>query len=94
MYKKIVNYFYLALTLLFISPSLLASNFYENKTITVIVGVPAGSGGDVSARTFMAELQNHIPSNPKIIVRNMAGAGGSKALNYTFEKSKANGLSF
>ena len=94
MYKKIVNYFYLALTLLFISPSLLASNFYENKTITVIVGVPAGSGGDVSARTFMAELQNHIPGNPKIIVRNMAGAGGSKALNYTFEKSKANGLSF
>ena len=56
-----------------------AEDFYAGKTITVIVGVSAGSGGDVSARTFMAGLTEKIPGNPKIIVRNMEGAGGAVA---------------
>ena len=38
-----------------------AEDFYAGKTITVIVGVSAGSGGDVSARTFMAGLTEKIP---------------------------------
>ena len=71
-----------------------AEDFYAGKTITVIVGVSAGSGGDVSARTFMAGLTEKIPGNPKIIVRNMEGAGGAVALNYTYEKADPDGLTF
>jgi len=71
-----------------------AENFYAGKTITVIVGVSAGSGGDVSARTFMAGLAEHIPGNPNIIVRNKEGAGGAVALNYTYEKADPDGLMF
>jgi len=74
--------------------SALAADFYEGKTITVIVGVSAGSGGDVSARTFMTGLAKHIPGQPKIIVRNMEGAGGAVALNFTYEKADPDGLIF
>ena len=77
------------------SPSIsLAEDFYAGKTITVIVGASAGSGGDVSARTFMDGLAGHIPGNPDIIVRNMEGAGGAVALNYTYEKADPDGLTF
>ena len=71
-----------------------AEDFYAGKTITVIVGASAGSGGDVSARTFMDGLAAHIPGNPDIIVRNMEGAGGTVALNYTYEKATPDGLTF
>ncbi|MDG2406204.1 MAG: hypothetical protein P8M25_15045, partial [Paracoccaceae bacterium] len=71
-----------------------AADFYEGKTITVIVGVSAGSGGDVSARTFMTGLAKHIPGQPKIIVRNMEGAGGAVALNFAYEKADPDGLIF
>ena len=71
-----------------------ADDFYEGKTITVIVGASAGSGGDVSARTFMAGLAEQIPGGPNIIVRNMEGAGGAVALNFTYEKADPDGLTF
>jgi hypothetical protein len=71
-----------------------ASDFYDGKTITVIVGNSAGSGGDVSARFTMAEVQKRIPGKPHIIVRNIAGAGGSIALNHSYEKAQPDGLNF
>lgn len=76
------------------APAAIAADFYEGKTITVIVGASAGSGGDVSARTFMSGLAKHIPGNPNIIVRNMEGAGGAVALNFAFEKADPDGLNF
>ena len=65
----------------------ISQEFYDGKTIDVIVGASAGSGGDVSARTLMAGLAERIPGNPNIIVRNMEGAGGAVALNFVFEKA-------
>ena len=66
--------------------------FYAGKTITMMVGVPGGSGGDVSARTFAKEWEKRIPGNPYIIVKNLEGAGGSTVLNYLYEKAKPDGL--
>lgn len=71
-----------------------AADLYDGKTITVVVRVSAGSGGDVSARTFMEGLRTHIPGNPNIVVRNMEGAGGGVALNFTYEKADPDGLTF
>jgi len=71
-----------------------ANDYYDGKTITIVVGASAGSGGDVSARTFMNGLANNIPGNPNIIVRNMEGAGGAVALNFTYEKADPDGLTF
>ena len=66
--------------------------FYAGKTITMMVGVPGGSGGDVSARTMAKEWEKRIPGNPYIIVKNLEGAGGSTVLNYIYEKAKPDGL--
>ena len=66
--------------------------FYAGKTITMMVGVPGGSGGDVSARTAAKEWEKRIPGNPYIIVKNLEGAGGSTVLNFLFEKAKPDGL--
>ena len=71
-----------------------AQDFYDGQTITIIVGASAGSGGDVSARTFMTGLADKIPGNPNIIVRNMEGAGGAVALNFTYERADPDGLTF
>ena len=70
-----------------------AADFYADKVITLIVGVPGGSGGDVAARTMAKEWQKKIPGNPDIIVKNLEGAGGFNALNYLFEKADPDGLS-
>ena len=71
-----------------------AEDYYSGKTITIVVGASAGSGGDVSARTFMNGLAKHIPGEPNIIVRNMEGAGGAVALNFAYEKADPDGLTF
>jgi len=69
------------------------NGFYKDKTITLLVGVPGGSGGDVAARTLATALSERIPGKPFIVVKNLEGAGGSVALNYLYEKSKPDGLS-
>jgi tripartite-type tricarboxylate transporter receptor subunit TctC len=72
----------------------LAEDFYDGRTITVLVASSPGSGGDVSARTFVNGLASHLPGTPNIIVRNMEGAGGAVALNFTYERGDPDGLTF
>jgi tripartite-type tricarboxylate transporter receptor subunit TctC len=69
----------------------LAKDYYEGKTITIVVPWPAGSGGDLGARMFAKTFQNHIPGKPTIIVRNMAGGRGVIALNFVYEKAPKDG---
>jgi tripartite-type tricarboxylate transporter receptor subunit TctC len=52
------------------------SNFYANKTITLVVGASVGGGYDVYARAFAPFLSAHIPGKPIVIVKNLPGAGG------------------
>ena len=51
------------------------SNFYEGKTIRLIVGFTAGGGYDAYTRTIGRHMGKHIPGNPAMIVENMPGAG-------------------
>ena len=74
------------------STSQAAEAFYKGKTITVLVGLSAGGGTDRGARAFTRFMGKHIPGNPGIIVKNMTGAGGQKALNFLYEKSRRDGL--
>jgi len=52
------------------------SNFYANKTISLVVGASVGGGYDVYARAFAPFLSAHIPGKPTVIVKNLPGAGG------------------
>src|SRR5262245_56201267 len=61
-----------------------AADFYRGKTVTMIVSSASGGGYDTLSRVLAAHLSRHIPGNPQVIVRNMAGAGGIVATNHLY----------
>jgi tripartite-type tricarboxylate transporter receptor subunit TctC len=69
-----------------------AEDFYQGKTITIIVGYAAGGGYDTYARTLARHLGKHIARSPTVIVQNMTGAGSLIAANYLYKKSDPDGL--
>ena len=66
--------------------------FYADKTITVYVGRPPGSGADLAVRSFVRFWQEHIPGNPVMVVKNVPGGGGSRVWNLAWDKRKVNDL--
>ena len=58
------------------------SDFYNGKTISLIVGNSAGGGHDAYARLLARHIARHIAGNPTLIVQNMPGAASSKAVLY------------
>lgn len=59
-----------------------ANNFYKNKTINLTVGFSAGGGYDQYTRLLARHYARHIPGKPDVIVNNMPGASGLKAVQY------------
>jgi tripartite-type tricarboxylate transporter receptor subunit TctC len=70
------------------------SNFYEGKTVSLIVGNAAGGGYDVAARALARHMKKYIPGVANIIVKNMQGAGGLAAANYMYSVAEPDGLTF
>jgi tripartite-type tricarboxylate transporter receptor subunit TctC len=60
----------------------LASNFYEGKTLRVIVGYPPGATFDTYSRALIRHMPKHLPGRPSMIVQNMPGAGSLTATSY------------
>jgi len=58
------------------------ADFYKNKTIDIIVGYTPGGGYDLAARVLSRHIGKYIPGEPKVIVRNMPGAGTVLAANH------------
>jgi tripartite-type tricarboxylate transporter receptor subunit TctC len=56
-----------------------AADYYAGKTIEFVVGNDVGGGYDIYARTVARHITRHIPGNPNTIVRNMPGAGSTRA---------------
>ncbi len=74
--------------------SLGQANFYEGKTIRIIVGFSPGGGYDALARMLSRHMPKYIPGHPTIIVENMAGAGSLLAANHVYKVAKPDGLTF
>ena len=68
------------------------ANFYQGKTVRIIVGLAAGGGYDLYARTLARHMGKHIPGNPAVVVENMTGAGSIIAANYLYKIAKPDGL--
>lgn len=73
-------------------PAVKAADFFQGKTIRIIVGFSAGGGFDTYARAISRHMGKHIPGNPSIIVENMTGAGSLIAANFVYKRSKPDGL--
>ena len=68
------------------------ANFYQGKTVRIIVGLAAGGGYDLYARTLARHMGKHIPGNPAVVVENMTGAGSIIAANHLYKIAKPDGL--
>jgi tripartite-type tricarboxylate transporter receptor subunit TctC len=54
--------------------------FYKGKSINWILSTGAGGGYASYAHVFAPYLSAHIPGKPNIVVQNMPGAGGIRAM--------------
>lgn len=66
-------------------------DFYEGKTVRLVVSTSPGGGYDTYARAIARHLGKHLPGNPKIIVENRPGAGGLLAGNYIYHSRRQDG---
>lgn len=73
--------FWLALALAAALPAS-AQDFFAGKSIDLLIGADAGGGYDIAGRVMARSLGRHIPGNPAIVVKNMAGATGLTMINY------------
>ena len=67
-------------------------DYYLGKTVRIVVGLSAGGGFDVYARSLSRHLGQHIPGHPTFVVDNMPGAGSMIAANHVYKSAKPDGL--
>jgi tripartite-type tricarboxylate transporter receptor subunit TctC len=75
-----------------LQPLFAQANFYQGKTIRVIIGYQPGDNHDQWARFYARFLGKHIPGNPDFVAQNMPGAGSMIAANHVYNVSKPDGL--
>ena len=66
------------------------AGYYDGKTISIVSATNPGSGADLNCRFMAQHWEKHFPGKTKLIVKNMKG--GSKGLNYVYEKAKPDGM--
>ena len=67
------------------------TNFYQGKTITIIVGTVPGGLYDRWGRLFGRIMGKYIPGNPTFVVQSMPGGGGLRATNFLFNQAPKDG---
>jgi tripartite-type tricarboxylate transporter receptor subunit TctC len=67
------------------------ADFYRGKSISLLIGFPPGGGYDAYGRLLSRYYGTHIPGNPTIVIRNMAGASGVLCGNYLYEVAARDG---
>jgi tripartite-type tricarboxylate transporter receptor subunit TctC len=58
------------------------ADFYRGKQVQLVLSAGAGGGYASYAHAIAPYLTKHIPGNPNIVVQNMPGAGGLRAMQY------------
>src|SRR4051794_1908416 len=69
-----------------------AADYYQGKTLTVIVGYAPGGGVDATARVITRHLGHFIPGRPNVVVQNMEGAAGIVSVNHLERRVAPDGL--
>jgi tripartite-type tricarboxylate transporter receptor subunit TctC len=58
------------------------AEFYKGKTVELVIGYGVGGGYDLYARIIARHLGKHMPGNPAVVPKNMAGAAGMRLANW------------
>jgi len=67
------------------------ANFYEGKTVTILIGAKSGSL-EIAAQVVAHHLGKYLPGKPAVIVQHMPGAAHLLATNNVFNVAKPDGL--
>jgi tripartite-type tricarboxylate transporter receptor subunit TctC len=67
------------------------ADFYRGKQISLILSTGPGGGYELYARPLAQYMSRHIPGHPNIVVQNMEGGGGLRALNYLYNIAAKDG---
>ena len=67
------------------------ANFYEGKTVTVLIGAKSGSL-EIAAQIVSHHLGKYLPGKPAVILQHMPGAAHLLATNNVFNIAKPDGL--
>jgi tripartite-type tricarboxylate transporter receptor subunit TctC len=67
------------------------TDFYADRTVTILIGSGAGGATDISARVIARFLGQHIPGTPTVIAQNMPGGGGVTMTNHIYRSAPKDG---
>jgi len=59
-------------------------DFYRGKTVTILIGHPAGGSYDLYARLAAAHLGRFIPGHPQVLVQSRPGGSGAGAVQFLY----------
>jgi tripartite-type tricarboxylate transporter receptor subunit TctC len=79
------------LLLSFVIDAKAQADFYQGKTINIVVGFTPGGTYDQIARFYARQLPRFLPGKPNVIVQNMPGAGSMIAANHMFNVAPKDG---
>lgn len=68
-----------------------AEDFYKGKTLTILVGAPAGGIYDLTARLYGRHIVAFIPGAPVVVMQDMPGAAGIRAANFLYNAAPKDG---
>lgn len=69
-----------------------ASEFFNNRQMTMLITTNVGGGYDIFGRMFARHMGKYLPgANAYFTVRNMPGAGGLVGTNYMFNVAERDG---
>jgi len=68
-----------------------AADFYRGKQLNWILSADAGGGYSSYANAFAPYFSARIPGQPRIVVQNMPGAGGIRAMIYLNSRAPRDG---
>jgi tripartite-type tricarboxylate transporter receptor subunit TctC len=70
------------------------ADFYKNRNVDLYIGYSTGGAYDFYARVISRHMGAHIPGNPTLVPRNMAGAGSLRLANWLYRVAPQDGSTF
>jgi tripartite-type tricarboxylate transporter receptor subunit TctC len=67
------------------------AEFYRGRQVNLILSADAGGGYASYANAFAPYFSNHIPGKPQVVIQNMPGAGGIRAMTYFYSVAPRDG---
>lgn len=67
------------------------ATFYRGKNIDILIGYSAGGSYDAYARIVGRFIGNHVPGQPRVVMRQMAGGGSRIAANHVYNIAPRDG---